>query len=71
MAKKSMLARALGLGNRIEEEAPLEPTPEIEEIFQAIRSGDVPWSIDELPSDARRATKLLFELDRAWLRPSG
>ena len=71
MARKSMLARALGLGTKAAEEVPQGPPAEIETIFQAIREGEVPWDVDALPADARRATKLLFELDRAWLRPSG
>lgn len=71
MARKSMLARALGLGAKIEDGPPMGPPPQIETIFQAIRSGDVPWATDDLPADARRATKLLFDLDRVWLRRPG
>ena len=67
MAKRSIIARALGLA-KPEDDPAAEPS-EIAAIFDAIRSGDVPWDADELPEDARRATKLLFELDRIWLRP--
>ncbi len=41
----------------------------LEDIFASIRSGETPWTLDELPADTGAANVLLSELDRLWANP--
>ena len=75
MPKRSMLARAFGLGRRDEPMddvyGPMQPAegthiPDIEAIFDAIRLGEAPNDTDELTGDTAVADLLLLELDRLW-----
>ena len=38
-------------------------------IFSSIRSGEAPWSLDQLPADTGSTEVLLSELDRLWQNP--
>lgn len=38
-------------------------------IFDSIRTGEAPWSLNELPADTGSTEVLLSELDRLWQNP--
>ena len=46
------------------------PTDTLAAIFASIRTGEAPWSIDELPTDTGATAVLLSELDRLWQNPA-
>lgn len=42
---------------------------ELDAIFASIRSGEAPWTLDQLPADTGATAVLLTELDRLWHNP--
>jgi hypothetical protein len=69
MAKRTLRkprAAAASIG-AVSVSAPAEDT--LAAIFASIRTGEAPWSLDELPTDTGATTVLLGELDRLWQNP--
>ena len=60
-------AAAAGIGTLSVSSA--APADTLAAIFASIRTGEAPWSIDELPTDTGATTVLLSELDRLWQNP--
>lgn len=60
-------AAAASVGTVSTSSAPVEGA--LAAIFASIRTGEAPWSLDELPTDTGATTVLLGELDRLWQNP--
>ena len=70
MARKTLRKRAVAASIgavSVSSAAPTEDT--LAAIFASIRTGEAPWSLDELPTDTGATSVLLSELDRLWQNP--
>lgn len=70
MAKRTIRkprAAAAGIGALSVSSA--APQDTLAAIFASIRTGEAPWSLDDLPNDTGAAAILLDELDRLWQNP--
>jgi hypothetical protein len=70
MAKRTIRRpRAVAAGIGALSVSSAAPADTLATIFASIRTGEAPWSLDELPTDTGATTVLLSELDRLWQNP--